>query len=67
MKAIFEAVQVRCSEMFMKDLNEKLETKIKERLNTYRSRCVNSIREGRNILSDDFGRKALKSYFQTIR
>jgi hypothetical protein len=48
----------------MKDLNLKLENKIKQELRTYRNHCISCFKENHNILSSGLGRKALKLYFQ---
>jgi hypothetical protein len=48
----------------MKDLNEKLEKKIKDKLNNYKNRCTSIIKDNRSLFLDEIGRRALRLYFQ---
>lgn len=48
----------------MNELDEKMNKKIKDKLNVYCTRC-NSLKEnGRTMLLDEIGRKSLREYFR---
>jgi hypothetical protein len=62
--AISEAIKIRNSQIYMNEMDEKLNKSMKTKLNNYISKCTNLKDHSKMIPLDDIGRKALKNYFK---
>ena len=48
----------------MNELDDKMNKKIKDKLNIYCTRCSSLRENGRSMLLDEIGRKSLREYFK---
>ena len=62
--AITEAIKIRNSQIYMNEMEEKLQRAVKGRISSYITKCTNLKDQSRIIPLDDIGRKALKAYFK---
>lgn len=62
--AINEAIRIRNAQIYMNQLDEKLEKKIKDKLAVYTNKCMNVKDPNKTMLLDEMGRKALRNYFK---
>ena len=64
MVAITEAIKIRNSQIYMNEMEDRLQKVMKTKISNYTNKCANLKDHSRVIPLDDLGRKALKAYFR---